>query len=181
MAERKHWSILSKVRRQFSTYCAHLWMGGLDFLNRYITVYRFVVEFRSLQICATDLKDRSAQVTAYTRKTVVQKLKSAGQPRYKIKEITGHASEASLNDYDVISEEERRELSHVISGYSASASRTTTSVPSIASSSKLLDQSTTINQLSPFKSDSKLHLHPTLSFAKISWVFPPPKPQFPHR
>ena len=70
-----------------------------------------------------------------TRKTVVQKLKSAGQPRYKIKEITGHASEASLNDYDVISEEERRELSHIISGYSASASRTTTSVPSIASSS----------------------------------------------
>ena len=32
-----------------------------------------------------------------TRKTVVQKLKSAGQPRYKIKEITGHASEESLN------------------------------------------------------------------------------------
>ena len=47
-----------------------------------------------------------------TRKTVVQKLKSAGQPRYKIKEITDHASEASLNDYDVISEEECRELSH---------------------------------------------------------------------
>ncbi|CAB3981254.1 N-alpha-acetyltransferase 15, auxiliary subunit [Paramuricea clavata] len=71
-----------------------------------------------------------------TRKTVVQKLKSAGQPRYKIKEITGHASEASLNNYDVISEEERRELSHIISaGYSASASRTTTSVPSIVSSS----------------------------------------------
>jgi hypothetical protein len=66
-----------------------------------------------------------------TRKTVVQKLKSAGQPRYKIKEITGHASEASPNDYDVISEEERRELSHIISGYSASALRTTTSVPSI--------------------------------------------------
>ena len=61
-----------------------------------------------------------------TRKTVVQKLKVAGQPRYKIKEITGHASEASLNDYDVISEEERRELSHIISGYSA-GSRTTTS------------------------------------------------------
>ncbi|CAB4021806.1 zinc finger MYM-type 4-like [Paramuricea clavata] len=39
------------------------------------------------------------------RKTVIQKLKSAGQPRYKIKEITGHASEAYLNDYDVISEE----------------------------------------------------------------------------
>lgn len=69
-----------------------------------------------------------------TRKTVVQKLKSAGQPRYKIKEITGHASEASLNDYDVISEEERRELSHIISGYAASKT-TATAVSSTSASS----------------------------------------------
>ncbi|CAB4029430.1 Hypothetical predicted protein, partial [Paramuricea clavata] len=54
------------------------------------------------------------------RKKVVQKL---------------DASEASVNDYDVISEEDSRERSHIISRYSSSASRPTTSVPSIVSSS----------------------------------------------
>ena len=48
-----------------------------------------------------------------TRKAIVSKLKKAGQPRHKIIQITGHANETSLDDYDEI--DERRTLSHIIS------------------------------------------------------------------
>ena len=51
------------------------------------------------------------------RKTLVSKLKSAGQARNVICEITGHSRESSLDDYDEISENQRRDLSHIISGY----------------------------------------------------------------
>jgi len=54
-----------------------------------------------------------------TRKAIVAKLKEAGQPRHKIIQVTGHARESSLDDYDEITEGERRELSHVASGYVA--------------------------------------------------------------
>ena len=53
-----------------------------------------------------------------TRKLVVAKLKKTGQPRSKIIQITGHANETSLDEYDEIDEEERRTLSHIMSGYS---------------------------------------------------------------
>ena len=42
-----------------------------------------------------------------TRKSVVAKLKKAGQPRHKIIQITGHANECSLDDYDEVDEGER--------------------------------------------------------------------------
>ena len=51
------------------------------------------------------------------RKTLVSKLKKSGQPRSVICEITGHARESSLDDYDEIDENHRKELSHIISGY----------------------------------------------------------------
>ena len=51
------------------------------------------------------------------RKTLVSKLKKSGQPRNVICEITGHARESSLDDYDEIDENHRKELSHIISGY----------------------------------------------------------------
>lgn len=51
------------------------------------------------------------------RKTLVAKLKRSGQPRNVICEITGHARESSLDDYDQIDENQRRDLSHIISGY----------------------------------------------------------------
>ena len=54
-----------------------------------------------------------------TRKAVVAKLKEAGQPRHKIIQVTGHARESSLDDYDEITESERRQLSHIASGYVA--------------------------------------------------------------
>ena len=59
-----------------------------------------------------------------TRKSVVAKLKKAGQPRHKIIQITGHANESSLDDYDEIEENERRTLSHIISGYSGTHTNT---------------------------------------------------------
>ena len=57
-----------------------------------------------------------------TRKTVVAKLKEAGQPRHKIIQVTGHARESSLDDYDQTTESERRQLSHITSGYVAPTS-----------------------------------------------------------
>ena len=51
------------------------------------------------------------------RKTLLSKLKSSGQPRNVICEITGRSRESSLDDYDQIDENQRRNLSHIISGY----------------------------------------------------------------
>jgi len=51
------------------------------------------------------------------RKTLVSKLKNSGQPRNVVCEITGHARESSLDDYDEINENQRKELSHIVSGY----------------------------------------------------------------
>ena len=47
----------------------------------------------------------------------MSKLKNSGQPRNVICEISGHACESSLDDYDEINENQRKELSHIISGY----------------------------------------------------------------
>ena len=58
------------------------------------------------------------------RKTLVSKLKKAGHPRHIIKEITGHARESSLDDYDEVDEFQRREISHIISGYAQKPSTT---------------------------------------------------------
>ena len=62
-------------------------------------------------------EDCTKKITNHsTRKTVVAKLKKAGKPRHKIIQVTGHARESSLDDYDEITEEERRQLSHIASG-----------------------------------------------------------------
>ena len=72
-----------------------------------------------------------------TRKTVVAKLKEAGQPRHKIIQVTGHARESSLDDYDEITEDERRQLSHIASGFVApkSSSASVNSVQACTSTS----------------------------------------------
>ena len=51
------------------------------------------------------------------RKTLVSKLKNSGQPRNAICEITDRARESSLDDYDEINENQRKEVSHIISGF----------------------------------------------------------------
>ena len=63
-----------------------------------------------------------------TRKSVVEKLKKAEQPRHKIIQIMGHTSKSSLDNYDKINEGER-ELFHIIRGYLGTASSATTSLP----------------------------------------------------
>ena len=74
-----------------------------------------------------------------TRKSVVAKLKKVGQPRHKIIQITGHANESSVDDYDEIEEDERRALSHIISGYPGTDTKTTMSetLPSSSSATVL--------------------------------------------
>ena len=47
----------------------------------------------------------------------MSKLKNSGQPRNVICEITGHARDSSLDDYDQMNENQRKELSHIINGY----------------------------------------------------------------
>nr|XP_058942216.1 uncharacterized protein LOC131770516 [Pocillopora verrucosa] len=56
-----------------------------------------------------------------TRKTVVKKLRAASVERQSIIQVTGHASEKSLNDYDEGSEKEQRQLSNIISNAPQSA------------------------------------------------------------
>ena len=70
-----------------------------------------------------------------TRKTIVAKLKNAGQPRHKIIQITGHARGSSLDDYDEITVSERRELSHIASGYVPAQSSSTSAISSTSASS----------------------------------------------
>ena len=59
------------------------------------------------------------------RKTLVAKLKKTGQSRHVICEITGYSRESSLDDYDEfeIDGNQRKELSHIISGFSKSSSQ----------------------------------------------------------
>jgi len=66
---------------------------------------------------ASCLKTNKKLTNHSMRKTLVSKLKNSGQPRNVICEITGHARESSLDDYDEINENQRKELSHIISGY----------------------------------------------------------------
>ena len=70
-----------------------------------------------------------------TRKSVVAKLKKARQPRHKIIQITSHANECSLDDYDEVDEDERRTLPHIISGYSKTSTTTRSSETPPSSSS----------------------------------------------
>ena len=70
-----------------------------------------------------------------TRKTVVAKLKEAGQPRHKIIQVTGHARESSLDDYDQTTESERRQLSHIASGYVTPTSTSSAPVQTSTTSS----------------------------------------------
>ena len=48
------------------------------------------------------------------RKTMVKKLRAANIERQSIIQVTGHANERSLNDYDEGSEKEQWQLSHII-------------------------------------------------------------------
>ena len=89
-----------------------------------------------------------------TRKAVVAKLKKAAQPRHKIIQITGHANESSLDDYDEIEEGERRALSHIISGYPGTHTKTTSKTPPSSSSASVLPSLHSV--LVPSRSESTL-------------------------
>ena len=56
------------------------------------------------------------------RKTLVKKLRTANVERQSIIQVTGHASEKSLDDYDEGNEQEQQVLSHIISKHQPAAS-----------------------------------------------------------
>ena len=69
----------------------------------------------------TALETSKKKLTNHTaRKTVVKKLRAASVERQSIIQVTGHASEKSLN-YDEGSEKEQRQLSNIISNAPQSA------------------------------------------------------------
>ena len=95
-----------------------------------------------------------------TIKSVVAKLKKAGQPQHKLIQITGHANECSLDDYDKVDEGERRTLSDIIGGYSNTSTTTRSSeTPPSSSSLSVLPTSTVAalpNSVSPLSSAAAL-------------------------
>ena len=68
-----------------------------------------IIKNTPLEVTNKRLSNHSA------RKTVVKKLRAANVERQSIIQVTGHANETSLNDYDEGSERQQRQLSHIIS------------------------------------------------------------------
>ena len=64
----------------------------------------------------TSLESSVKKLTNHSaRKTLVKKLRAASVERQSIIQVTGHANERSLNDYDEGSEREQQRLSNIIS------------------------------------------------------------------
>ena len=82
------------------------WLG----VNSIDHMMKNIIKNTPLETSSKRLSNHSA------RKTVVKKLRAANVERQSIIQVTGHANENSLNDYDEGSEREHRELSHIISG-----------------------------------------------------------------
>ena len=83
------------------------------------------------------------------RKTLLSKLKTSGQARNVICEITGHSRESSLDDYDQIDENQRRNLSHIISGYEGPNNDAVTTVSSSVKQSTSTAPASTLANINP--------------------------------
>ena len=66
---------------------------------------------------ATCLKTTKKLTNHSIQKTLVSKFKKSGQARNVICEITVHSRESSLDYYDEVDENQRKDLSHIISVY----------------------------------------------------------------
>ncbi|CAH3031546.1 unnamed protein product [Pocillopora meandrina] len=84
-------------------------------VNSIDNMMKSVVKNTALETSKKKLTNHNA------RKTVVKKLRAASVERQSIIQVTGHASEKSLNDYDEGSEKEQRQLSNIISNAPQSA------------------------------------------------------------
>ena len=86
--------------------------------------------------------------------------KCHGQPRHKIIQITGHANECSLDDYDEVDEGERRTLSDIIGGYSNTSTTTRCSETPLSSRSLSVPPTSTVavlpSSVSPLSSAAAL-------------------------
>ena len=93
-----------------NVWCAKSRMGE----HRISQIMKFVVSsLADLEECTKRITNNS------TRKTVVTTLKEADQPHHKIIQVTGHGRESSLDNYNKITESERRQLSCIANGYVA--------------------------------------------------------------
>ena len=79
-------------------------------VNRIDQMMKNIMKNTPLETSSKRLSNHSA------RKTVVNKVRAANVERQSIIQVTGHATEKSLNVYDEGTEREHRELSHIISG-----------------------------------------------------------------
>ena len=118
------------------------------------------------------------------RKTVVKKLKAHKVPKSDIITITGHTTEAGLNDYDSGNEEHQEELSHKIDlpgpSHSAGKSSLTSSLAATNTNRNLPQQSRPwLNVVQP---DDPRLLNPSFSFFPNNGPFeisaPTPMPYF---
>jgi len=67
---------------------------------------------------ASRLPCESNKITNHSmQKTVIAKLKNAGQSSHNIFQVTGHAQESFLEDYHEITVSEKPDLSHIASRY----------------------------------------------------------------
>ena len=96
------------------------------------------------------------------RKTLVSKLKSSGQPRNVICEITGHSRESSLDDYDQIDENQRRNLSHIISGYERPNNNAVATVSSSVEQSTSTAPANTLANINPALNSTSFIQHECL-------------------
>ena len=84
----------------------------------------------------TALETSKKKLTNHTaKKTFVKNLRAASVERQSIIQVTGHASEKSLNDYDEGSEKEQRQLSNIISANMTPQSAASSSFPGLPMSS----------------------------------------------
>ena len=100
------------------------------------------------------------------RKTLVSKLKTSGQARNVICEITGHSRESSLDDYDQIDENHWRNLSHIISGYEGQNNDAVTTVSISVKQSTSTAPANTLANINPALS-IPLHLSNTNASNKL--------------
>ena len=94
--------------------------------------------------------------------TILSKLKKSGQPCNVICEITGHARESLLDDYDEMDKNQRKELSYIISGFKE--------VPNENSSNDVSNQNSTATKASIQSTVQQPVLHQRTPLVPINHV-----------
>ena len=102
------------------------------------------------------------KLTNHSMQKTLSKLKTSGQARNVICEITGHSRESSLDDYDQIVENQRRNLSHIISGYKGPNNDAVTTVSSSVKQSTSTAPANTLGNINPALNSTSFIQHECL-------------------